>query len=105
MTQRAVLWLAFVLFMAFSIEVVWQFGFTGFLGWALYNGATTLVFVDLAIALTMMLVVMWRDAARHGRTAWPFVALTLAFGSAGPLLYFALRGGRPDDATESGTVR
>ena len=89
---RTLLWVVFVLFMAVSIEVGVQFGAMGLVDEIQRNGATTLLFVDLSIALTMMLVVVWRDASRHGRTFWPFAVLTFAFGSAGPLLYFALHG-------------
>jgi hypothetical protein len=98
---RILLWVVLGLFTALSIEVLWQFGYVGFVEWALHNGATQLVFVDLAIALTIVMAVVWRDAARRGRTAWPYLLLTLGFGSAGPLLYFALNVGRPESATES----
>jgi hypothetical protein len=86
---RAGLSIVFVLFMALSIEVLWQFGVAGFLNAALDNPATTLVFVDLALALSLMTAVIVRDAASGGRRVWPFVLLTLSFGSAGPLLYLA----------------
>jgi hypothetical protein len=87
---RALIWVVFALFMALSIEVLWQFGAAGFLAAVFANGATTLAFIDLAIALTLAILVVARDAARTGRRAWPYVLLTLTFGSAGPLLYLAL---------------
>lgn len=87
---RALLWVVLTAFVGLTAEVLWQFGYVGFATWAFHNLATTLLFVDLAIALTMVIVVMWQDAARQGRTVWPYVLLTVAFGSAGPLLYFAL---------------
>jgi cytochrome bd-type quinol oxidase subunit 2 len=90
---RAGVWIVFALFMALSIEVLWQFGAAGFLSAAFDNLATTLVFVDLAIALSLLLVLMARDAGTSGRRVWPFVLLTLSFGSAGPLLYLALHPG------------
>jgi hypothetical protein len=97
--------IALVLFTAFSVEVLWQFGARGFLDWALYNGATTLTFVDLALALTMVMVMMVRDARRRDVTVWPFLLLTVALGSTGPLLYFTLRPGSTAARTESGVQR
>jgi hypothetical protein len=87
---RGLIWVVFALFMALSIEVLWQFGPAGLMAALLANGATTLAFIDLAIALSLMMLVMAKDAARSGRRLWPYVVLTLTFGSAGPLLYFAL---------------
>ena len=49
------------------------------------------VFVDLVIALTLVLVWMWRDAKASGRNIWPWIALTLATGSFGPLFYLLTR--------------
>jgi hypothetical protein len=87
--MRALLWLTLVLFSALTAEVLWIFGYIGFVEWAFYNLATTLVFVDLVIALTMVMVVMVRHAQANGLMVWPYILLTLGFGSAGPLLYFA----------------
>jgi hypothetical protein len=39
------------------------------------------------IALTMVLVWMWRDARARGVSPLPYVLITLALGSVGPLLY------------------
>jgi hypothetical protein len=52
------------------------------------------VFADLVIALALFLVWMWRDARANGRSPWPWLALTLATGSFGPLLYLLAR--RPE---------
>ena len=87
--MRVLLWMAFVLFSALTIEVLWTFGYMGFVGWAFHNLATTLTFVDLAIALTFVMIVMTRHARANGIVVWPYVLLTIGFGSAGPLLYFA----------------
>jgi hypothetical protein len=42
--------------------------------------------MDLVIALSLVTVWMWGDARRRGRSAIPYVLMTLALGSAGPLL-------------------
>jgi len=49
------------------------------------------VLVDLVIALTLVLVCMWRDARATGRNVWPWIVATLALGSFGPLLYLLTR--------------
>lgn len=49
------------------------------------------VFVDLVIALTLVMIWMVRDARTSGINPWPFVAVTLVLGSFGPLAYLALR--------------
>lgn len=53
------------------------------------------VLVDLVIALGLFLVWMWRDARRLRRNPWPWLLLTLAAGSFGPLLYLLTRREEP----------
>jgi hypothetical protein len=43
------------------------------------------------IALSLILAWIWRDARTRGATLWPYVLLTAAFGSVGPLLYLIRR--------------
>ena len=45
------------------------------------------VLVDLVIALSLVMIWMWRDAKDKGRNIWPWIAITLLAGSFGPLLY------------------
>lgn len=42
---------------------------------------------DLLIALSLVMIWLVRDAKATGRKAWPWIALTLAAGSFGPLIY------------------
>jgi hypothetical protein len=46
------------------------------------------------IALAMISVWLYRDAKRRGKSATPYIALTLATGSLGPLLYLLAQGDR-----------
>ncbi|MFN7862065.1 MAG: DUF2834 domain-containing protein [Curvibacter sp.] len=50
------------------------------------------IFADLviALALALVLVLMWRDAKSAGRNTWPWIGVTPLAGSFGPLLYFVM---------------
>jgi drug/metabolite transporter (DMT)-like permease len=75
--------------------------FTALTAWALMNGGITgilafhktpggwQVFVDLVIALLLLLSFLVPHARANGRNPWPWVIVTLAMGSFGPLLYLA----------------
>lgn len=69
-------------------------------GWSLMNGGIMgilntyqtpgglQVFVDLIIALVLLLTFLVPHARANGRNPWLWVALTLGLGSIAPLLYF-----------------
>jgi hypothetical protein len=78
-------------FLALTGYAVYQHGYVGFFEWANYNSATRLMFVDLAIGLTLILAWMWNDARSRGLSVLPYAVLTLAFGAAGPLAYLIRR--------------
>ena len=75
--------------------------FTVLTGWALMNGGISgilafhkspggwQVFIDLVIALLLVLSFLVPKAKAQGRNPWPWVVATLLLGSFGPLLYFA----------------
>ena len=74
-------------FLALTAYVVYEYGYIGFFEMVTANLAATLALVDLTIALSLVLAWMVRDARTRGVSAVPYVLLTLALGSAGPLLY------------------
>jgi hypothetical protein len=81
--------LAFIL-VAFSIQGVYVLSQVGY--WNIWihnlNHVTgQQVFADLLISLSLVMVWMWHDAKTTGRNVWPWIALTLAAGSFGPLIY------------------
>lgn len=80
-----------VAFSAFTVELLLEFGFVGFLNAAHSNGPAVQVFLDLVIALTFVLAWVVVDARRQGGSYWPVVLLTLMVGSIGPLLYVVVR--------------
>ena len=79
----------------FGFETAWaieQFGFVGFFENLMSAGfPTQLAVFDLVIALSLVSVWMWNDARERGATVWPFLLVTLALGSVGPLLYLIRR--------------
>lgn len=75
---------------AFSAFTAWVFARTGPIGFfeqLLASPAGWQVLLDVTIALSLVMAWMWRDARREGRRFWPWVPVTLALGSIGPLLY------------------
>jgi len=77
-------------FTALTAYAIQDVGLIGVFEHQLANGGGMQVFADLAIALVFVLCWLIPDAKKRGRTPWPYVLLTLAAGSFGPLLYFAL---------------
>jgi hypothetical protein len=78
-------------FTALTGYAVYLHGYAGFFELITANLATVTVFVDLCIALSLVAVWMWRDARDRGLSAVPYLLLTLALGSIGPLLYLIRR--------------
>jgi uncharacterized protein DUF2834 len=85
--------LGFVLldFSGFSAYAVYQYGLVGVFEQAFANTATTLLFTDLSIALSLVMLWMWQDARERGVSVIPYVLLTFGLGSVGPLLYLFRR--------------
>lgn len=78
-------------FSALSAYAVWTHGYIGFFEASLSTTGGAVVFVDLCIALTMVMTWMWRDAKSNGMSPVPYIALTLTLGSVGPLSYLMMR--------------
>ena len=85
-------------FSALTAYAVWQVGFVGVFELVLANVATTTAFVDLVIALSLVLAWMWQDARARGASFLPYAILTLGLGSIGPLLYLIRREGSAEAA-------
>jgi len=80
-------------FLCLTAYAVYAHGYVGFFELALANAATVTVLTDLTIALSLILYWMWNDARARGLSPLPYVLLTLALGSVGPLLYLIRREG------------
>jgi hypothetical protein len=78
-------------FSALTFHGVQVHGYVGFFEALGSTTAGVTVFIDLVIALSLVIFWMWGDAREHALPVWPYVALTLAFGSVGPLGYLIHR--------------
>lgn len=93
-------------FAAFTAQTGWVLWLYG-MSWVevvFQNPVSTLVFVDLCIALTMVMTWMWLDARDRGWNVWPYLVVTLMAGSVGPLAYLIRRewGQRREGALATG---
>ncbi len=84
---RTLLGLVLIAFGALTSVALWQSGYLAIFTGQFANAAGLQVLADLVIALSLVLVWLWHDARRAGRNPWPWVLMTLAAGSFGPLLY------------------
>lgn len=84
---KTVLLTATVLFSVLTAAAVWQVGVLGIFEHQFKNFGGIQVWVDLVIALSFFMIWMWRDAKASNRNPWPWIIITLAAGSFGPLLY------------------
>ena len=89
--MKALLIAVLVAFGAYSMWVMVQVGYMGIWNGALANPGSAQVLADLVVACLLICVWMVKDARERGANAWPFVLVTLAAGSFGPLLYLLLR--------------
>jgi hypothetical protein len=89
--RQIVLALVLADFAALTAWAVWQHGYLGLFALAVSSWGSALLFVDLVIALSLVLVWMMGDSRERGMAFVPYALLTLAFGSVGPLLYLIRR--------------
>jgi len=94
--QRTVLTMILLAFSILSGIALWQHGYWGIVAPHFQSTGGAQVFVDLVIALALVMTWLWRDARRNGRNPWPWLVFTLVMGSFGPLLYLLMR--RPQAA-------
>ena len=104
--KKLALTVALAAFSALTVAAVAQHGYVGIFEYQFRNLAGLQVLADLGIALLLVLVWLWQDARANGRNPYPWVALTLAAGSFGPLLYLlsAPRTASANSAAATGTA-
>ena len=97
--KQLVLSAALIVMLAMDAYSVYLYGFVGFFRVVLANFAGVTAFVDLLIALVLIIVWMGDDARERNVSALPYLIFTIALGSIGPLLYLIRRfGDRTDRA-------
>ncbi len=87
MTRQKFALLALIPFSMLTTWALLDGGLTGILAFHQTPGGWQ-VFIDLVIALALVLSFLVPDARANGRNPWPWVIATLCLGSFGPLLYF-----------------
>jgi TRAP-type uncharacterized transport system fused permease subunit len=88
---RILIVLTLILFGALTAAALWQHGYVGIFALHLQTFGGAQVLTDLVIALVLVMLWMWHDARATGRNVWPWIVVTLAAGSFGPLLYLLTR--------------
>jgi hypothetical protein len=78
-------------FVALTGYAVYHYGYGAFLELPFTNAIAAQVCIDLVIALSFVVVWMWRDARARGVSPIPYVVITLFLGSIGPLVYLIRR--------------
>ncbi len=92
---------ALIVLLACDAYSIYLYGYVGFFRVILANFGGFTAFLDLAIALVLILVWIGDDARERNTSAVPYVILTLALGSVGPLLYLFRRFGNPAERSAS----
>ena len=78
-------------FSGLTAYALYQYGVVGVVELETANAVTVAAFADLVIALSLVVLWMRQDARERGASVAPYVVLTLALGSVGPLLYLIRR--------------
>ena len=103
--KQLVLSAALIVLLAMDAYSIYLYGYIGFFRMVLANFAGVTAFVDLAIALVLILAWMGDDARQRKVSAVPYLVLTVALGSIGPLLYLIRRFKDPTTSTASAAPR
>lgn len=90
--------IAFVLlaFVVYTVIAFADHGLIGFFEAVFDNTATVQVLLDLAVAATIALGFIWRDAQKRGLPFAPYLVATIFLGSIGLLSYLLHRAWRGD---------
>lgn len=78
-------------FGALTALALMDVGYLGIFLSSFRDVAGTQIFFDLVIMGVLVCIWMYNDARERGAVVWPFILMTFALGSFGPLFYLALR--------------
>jgi hypothetical protein len=96
MNKRALAIIVLIPFSLLTLYAIAKVGYIGIFDYHRHSPAGWQVFVDLVIALLLVLTWLIPEAKKAGRNPWPWVVITLFMGSFGPLLYLVFAGKAPD---------
>jgi hypothetical protein len=89
--QRIIPLIAFIAFAVWTTFLTHDYNYMSFFEPVLSSRPGIQVLTDLSIAMIMILVWIFYDAQKSQRRFWPYLIITIVFGSFGPLLYLILR--------------
>lgn len=89
--RRVLILIVLALFGALTAAALWQHGYWGIIEPHFRTFGAGQVFADLVIALTLVMMWLWRDARARGRNPWIWLVATVLLGSFGPLVYLLTR--------------
>jgi hypothetical protein len=87
--------LTLLMFGALTAVALWNHGYWGIIAPHFQSFGAAQVLADLVIALSIVMVWIWKDAKANARNPWPWFLVTLALGSFGPLMYLLTRKANP----------
>lgn len=87
---RIALLVVIAAFGVYSSTVMLEVGYFGIWQSVFVNAATVQVLLDLVIVCSLASAWIISDAGKSGRNPWPYVLITLAGGSFGPLFYLLM---------------
>jgi RsiW-degrading membrane proteinase PrsW (M82 family) len=89
--SRILIIITLILFGILTGIAVWHDGIIGIFESIFHSFGSVQIYVDLVIALTLIMVWMWHDANATGRNPWPWIIATLLVGAFSPLMYLLTR--------------
>jgi RsiW-degrading membrane proteinase PrsW (M82 family) len=95
-TERNLLRIVLVLFGVLTAVVIWLEGVGGIFAAIVSSWGAVQIYVDLVIALGLIMVWIYRDARRLGRNPWPWLVATAVVGVFAPLIYLLVRDARQE---------
>ena len=87
MNLKPIAWICLVALLAVTAWALMDVGFTGIFSAVMQSSGGWQVFIDLVVALVLVLAWLIKNARETGRNPWPWVVATLFTGSIAPLLY------------------
>ena len=94
MHLKTIAWICLALLMAITVYAIIDVGLMGIFGSVQSSGALQ-IFIDLVVALVLVLTWLIKDARQNDRNPWPWVVATLFTGSIAPLVYIVTGKSKP----------